>query len=104
VVGVANGFPHTSWPVNADRQELDPAAVYHGGILKATSGGTATVDVYDGKDTSGDLIDSFSAAASGYDDSWRDDGLLLKRGLYIDLGSNVDKFTVFYDPTIRELG
>ena len=97
-------FPHTSWAIGTDRKELDPAAVYHGGILLAAAGGAATVAVYDGHDTTGELIDYFSVAASGHERSWMDDGILLKRGLYIDLGSNVSAFTIFYDPTIRELG
>ena len=98
------GFPHVSEPVPLDGKQFDPAAIYHGGLLKATAGGTATAEVYDGKDTSGDLIDSFSAAASGRDRSYLDDGLILKRGLYVDVGSNVSAFTVFYDPTPRDLG
>ncbi len=98
------GWPHVSWPVSTDRQELDPAAVYHGGLLLATGDGAATVAVYDGHGTDGDLIDYFSALASARDRNYMDDGLTLKRGLYVDLGSNVSKFTVFYDPTLREQG
>ena len=90
--------------IEADKRVSLPASVYFGGLLLATSGGAATVAVYDGHDTTGELIDYFSVAASGHERSWMDDGILLKRGLYIDLGSNVSAFTIFYDPTIRELG
>ena len=97
-------FPHTSWAIGTDRKELDPAAVYHGGILLADGVGAATVAVYDGIDATGDLIDRFSAATSAHDFNYLSDGILLRRGLYVDIGSNVSAFTVFYDPTPRELG
>ncbi len=42
------GFPHVSRAVGVDSRVLYPAAVYHGGMLLATSGGAATVAVYDG--------------------------------------------------------
>ena len=98
------GFPHVSRSVGVDSRPLEPAAVYHGGLLLATSGGAATVAVYDGLDTSGDLIDYFGVVASGHERTWSDDGILLRRGLYIDIGSNVSAFTAFYDPTPQELG
>jgi len=97
-------WPHVSKAVGVDSRVLYPAATYHGGVLLATSGGTATVAVYDGIDANGDLIDYFSAGASGRDRSWLDDGIVLRRGLYVDIGSNVSAFTAFYDPTPQELG
>src|SRR3990167_8751322 len=97
-------WPHVAEPIGADSRFLTPAAVYHGGVLLADGGGTATVAVYDGQDASGDLIDYFSAAVSSRDRNWLDDGLVLKYGLYVDIGSNVSRFTVYYNPTPRELG
>ena len=84
--------------VDADGKVLDAGAVYYGGILMAGSGGTATVIIYDGIDTDGDVIDYFSAAASGRDPRWLNEGIILRRGLYVDLGSNVDAFTLYYAP------
>ena len=97
-------WTHVSKPVGVDTRVLYPAAVYHGGLLIATSGGASTVTVYDGIDTGGDIIDYFSVVASGHERTWSDDGIVLRRGLYIDLGSNVSAFTAFYDPTPQELG
>ncbi len=90
--------------IEADKQLLLPGAVYFGGILLATSGGAATVAVYDGQDTSGDLIDYFSAAASSRDRNHLHTGIPLRTGLYVDIGSNVDEFTVFFLQTPQELG
>lgn len=95
---------HVHRRVSVDKRVLEPAAVYHGGVLAADGVGTATVTVYDGFNTTGDPIDFFSAAVSGRDRNYMDDGIILRIGLYIDLGSNVSFFTVIYDPTPRELG
>ena len=95
---------HVHRRVTADKRVLEPAAVYHGGVLAADGVGTATVTVYDGIDSGGDPIDFFTAAASGRDRNYMDDGIILRRGLYVDVGSNVSFFTVIYDPTPRELG
>lgn len=94
-------FAHTA--VQVDRQVLQRAAVYHGGILKSTSGGASAAVVYDGLDTTGEVIDYFLAAGASYNDSHAlERGIALRVGLYIDLGNNVDKFTVYYDPVPRE--
>lgn len=90
--------PHAHLAVDADGRVLDAGVTYHGGILLAGSGGAATVAVYDGVDASGDLIDYFSAAASARDRGTIDRGLIIRRGLYVDLGSNVSNFTLYYDP------
>ena len=84
--------------VDADGKVLDAGATYYGAILKAGSGGTSTVTVYDGVSTGGDVIDYFSAAASGRDPRWLNEGIILRRGLYVDLGLNVDAFTLYYAP------
>jgi hypothetical protein len=88
----------------ADQQASLPASVYFGGILLAGAGGAATVAVYDGKDTTGDLIDYFSAATSARDRNFIPQGIRLQYGLYVDLGSNVDHFTVFFLREPREEG
>lgn len=96
--------PFSHARVKVDRQVSQRAAVYHGACLKATSGGTATVDVYDGIDASGDPIDTFRAGASDHDIHVLEKGLSLRYGLYVDLGSNVDFYTVYYEPVARERG
>ena len=96
-------WPHVSKAVGVDSRVLYPAATYHGGVLLATSGGTATVAVYDGLDTSGDLIAYFSAAASARDPSYLPIGIPLRHGLYVDVSTNVSSFVVFFSFTPQEL-
>jgi hypothetical protein len=95
-------FAHSR--VFADKQLIQRAGVYHGGLLLASGDGASTVTVYDGVDTSGEPIDSFSVAASTPQVRVFERGLNLARGLYIDLGSNVSVFTAFYDVVPREKG
>ena len=94
---------HQHRRVDSDTRLFGPGAVYHGAVLKASSGGAATVAVYDGLNTDGDPIDYFSVAASAVERNYMDDGIILRRGLYVDLGSNVDFFTVIHEPEPREL-
>ena len=82
---------------DADRVVLRGPGVYYGGLLLATAGGASTVDVYDGIDAGGELIDSLHAAASGVDKSWMDRGIELRRGLFVDAGSYVSACTLYYD-------
>ena len=97
-------WPHVARRVTQDKRVLDPAALYSGGLLLATAGGASTVAVYDGIDATGDLIDYFSVVASAHERHPPDNGIPLKRGLYVDLGDNVSSFVIYYDPTPRELG
>ncbi|OGO08509.1 MAG: hypothetical protein A2Y61_04000 [Chloroflexi bacterium RBG_13_60_13] len=95
-------FAHSR--VFADKQVIQRAGVYHGGLLLATGDGASTVAVYDGVDTSGELIDSFSVAASTPQVRVFERGIALARGLYVDLGSNVSVFAAYYDVVPREKG
>jgi len=95
-------FAHSR--VFADRQLVQRAGVYHGGLLLADGVGASTVAVYDGLDTSGELIDSFSVATSTPERHIYERGLALRVGLYVDLGANVSVFTAYYDPVPREKG
>ena len=90
--------------VDADRLFAQRAAVYHGGLLVATGDGSATVAVYDGLDANGELIDYFTATTSARDRNFYERGLKLLRGLYVDIGSNVSAFDIFYEPVPREEG
>jgi hypothetical protein len=95
-------FAHSR--VQTDRQLIQRAAVYHGGLLLADGVGASTVNIYDGLDTTGELIDSFSVATSTPERHIYEKGLALRVGLYVDLGANVSVFTAYYDPVPREKG
>jgi len=97
------GRPFGHAAVQVDRQVLQRAAVYHGGVLSSSSGGASTVAVYDGLDTTGELIDYFIVLGALYGDSHVfERGVALRVGLYVDLRTNVEAFTVYYDPVPRE--
>jgi hypothetical protein len=87
--------------VEVDRQLLERAAVYHGAILRATAAGVATATVYDGLGVAGEPIDAFRAGANEHDFHMLDPGVALREGLFIDLGDNIDFFTVYYEPRPR---
>jgi len=95
-------FAHSR--VQTDRQLIQRAAVYHGGLLLASAIGAAAVGVYDGLDTSGELIDRFLVAGSGHERHVYERGVALQVGLYIDIGDNVSAFTAYYEPVPREKG
>ena len=89
--------------VQADRQAVGRGGTYYGAVLLADAVGAATAAIYDGLDTSGELIDFLDTdAASDHDRSFFPRGLRLIRGLYVDLGSNVSAFTAYYDPPPAE--
>ena len=50
----------------------------------------------DGSSTSDEIVGAFGVGASGTDRAWLGEGVGLRNGLYVDLGSNVDIFTVYY--------
>jgi len=82
---------------------LEPGWVYHGGALKSSSAGAATVDIYDGIDTTGDPVDAFQCALSSRDVHVLERGLIVRRRLYVSLGSNVSFFTLYFTtPGARE--
>jgi hypothetical protein len=93
-----NDKPFGHLTVDADRVAIERGGVYHGGLLLASSVVQCTVAVYDGLDTGGDLIDSFAAAGVTPDRHVFERGIDLRVGLYVDLGANVSKFTVYYEP------
>lgn len=99
-------MPNEARPYSHVKVALDTAlrwagAIYHGGVLKATSGGNSSVEVYDGFDTGGELIDAYYCAASNRDVHVLERGILVRTGLYIDKGDNVSAFTLHYEPPPR---
>lgn len=99
-----DGRPFVHAAVQADRQVAQRGSTYHGGALKSSAVGASIVDVYDGLDANGDLIDSYQCAASSRDVHVMEEGIVIRIGLYVDLGSNVTAFTVYYDQVPRDLG
>ena len=83
--------------VEADKPLLEPGYIYHGALLLATSGGAATATIRDGVSSSGEVIDYLGVVASGHERSVLESGIVLQRGLYVDLGSNVDQCIVYYE-------
>lgn len=94
--------PYSHTAVQADKQAVKRGGVYHGGILLASSGGTATVAIYDGLSAAGELIDYFSCAASTYDRHSFGKGVDVREGVFVDIGDNVSAFTLYYDPPAGE--
>ncbi len=89
------GVPHRA--IFADGPVLPGPGRYYGGLLVATNGGASTVNIYDGVSaTVGELIDSWNILASAVDLHSLSYPLHVERGLFIDLGSNVSAFTVFF--------
>ena len=93
-----NDKPVGHLKVETDKVAVQRGGVYHGGLLKA-SGGTATVSLYDGLNaTTGTLIDFFTAGDGLAERVFLERGVDVREGLFVDLGSNVGSFTVFYQP------
>ncbi len=88
--------------VEADRLVAQRGVGLYGGELVATSGGTATVDIYDALRAEGAPIMSFSVAASTIQRIFDPLPLIITTGLFVDVGSNVSRFTLFYDPEGEE--
>ena len=95
---MAYGRPFRSARITADANFIRGPVVYHGGLLRADGGGAATADIYDANAVEAGLLrDAFRAATSEHDQHLIDPGLEFLRGLFIDLGANVDAFVVYYD-------
>lgn len=91
--------------IEADRQVLIRAGSYHGGMLRATSGGTASVTVYDAQSAEATaFLDELRATASDHDAHFYERGIVIQNDLFVDVGSNVADFVLFYLPPPRELG
>lgn len=73
----------------------DPAVVFGVQLLCNALGGD--VALYNGRSTGGDKVATFKGPANR---SWEipfPHPVLLHNGIYIDVGSNVDEVTVFWD-------
>lgn len=84
--------------VSVDSPIIQGPCVYRGGLLKASAGGAATADLYDDTKAGGQPLDSFRALTSSYDrHPPSSEGVLVMRAIYVDVGSNVDSFVLYYD-------
>ena len=95
---MAYGRPFRKARLDADLNFLRGPVIYHGGILRASGAGAATVDVYDANDAAPGLLgDLFRAATSEHDQHLIDPGIEFLRGLFVDIGANVADFILYYD-------
>lgn len=76
--------------------------IYHGGFLEAGAGGIAEAHLYDGTSASDEPLDAFRAAPDEHDVHAYDSGLFVLRGVFVDFGTNVEAFVLFYNLDIPE--
>ena len=98
-------MPHLSHTrVQTDKVALQRGAIYHGGVLLSDGVGTSTVELYDGLSTSGELLDAFRAAVSDHESHIFERGIAIREGLYVNIGSNVSAFVLYYEPVAQGSG
>ena len=74
----------------------DDKTLLYGVLLEITTDG-ASVILYEGNDaSSGRLLFTVKGLANDTKFIWFDKPLLLERGLYVDIGSNVSAVTLFW--------
>lgn len=66
--------------------------------LVASAGGVATAVIRDGHDTGGEPVVDLAALTSSCDPRRFDPPLYFKKGLYVDVGSNVTSVLVHFMP------
>lgn len=91
-------MPHlvSSKVVEVDGRVLDAGDIFWGASIIATSGGTADFTLYDGIDSGGELLEKLTIAASSGGRVGYPFGIVLQRGLYVDIGSNVSLCRIHY--------
>lgn len=87
--------------LTADEQAARGPLLFAGLILTSDGVGAADVTVYDGQEVTGGRRFSSFNAASGATEVFTFPPVRFLRGLYIDIGSNVEDFVAFYK-TLRE--
>ena len=96
ITTVAFVRPFQSVRLTEDHHLFKFPLVYHGALLKADGAGTATVEIYDGQNAGEEWKDSFRAAADEHDQHIFERGMEMSKGLFADLGANVDLFVVYF--------
>ena len=85
-----------------DELAAQRGSALRGGELLATSGGAATATIRDGLDSDGRILYTFVAAVSAYDRQVFPEPLPAHEGLYVDHGSNVSHFILYYHPPLED--
>ena len=79
-----------------DKKVCNRPCFLYAAHLVATTGGAATTVIRDGHDTGGETVVDLAALTSSNDPRKFDPPIFLKKGLYIDVGSNVTSVLVHY--------
>ena len=82
--------------VYADELVAHNGAILVGGELLADGVGAATVTIRDGLNTDAGAVFTFTAATSSYDRQNFPNPIPMRSGLYVDLGSNVSHFILYF--------
>lgn len=82
--------------VAADKKVCNGPCFLYGAALVSTTGGASTAVIRDGHDTSGDPAVDLAALTSSNDPRMFDPPIYLKKGLFVDIGSNVTSVLVHF--------
>ncbi len=89
--------------VVADKKVCNRPCFLYAAHLVAGAGGAATAVIRDGHDTGGEAVVDLAALTSSNDPRRFDPPIFFKKGLYVDIGSNVTSVLVHFMPA-REKG
>lgn len=84
--------------VTADKKVSNRPCFLYGCSLVAGTGGAATAVIRDGHETTSEGVIDLAALTSSYDTRKFDPPLYLKRGMFVDVGSNVTSVFVHFMP------
>ncbi len=84
--------------VTADKKVCNRPCFLYAAQLVGGTGGVSTAVIRDGHDTGGDSAVDLGATTSGNDSRNFDPPIYLKKGLYVDVGSNVTSVLVHFLP------
>lgn len=80
----------------ADKKISNRPVFLYAAHLVASSVGAATAIIRDGHDTNGEAVVDLAALTSSVDPRKFDPPIYLKKGLYVDIGSNVTSVLVHF--------
>ena len=81
-----------------DKKVCNRPVFLYAAHLVAGTGGVATAVIKDGHDTGGEAVVDLAALTSSCDARRFDPPIYLKKGLYVDVGSNVTSVLVHFLP------
>lgn len=82
--------------VTADKKVCNGPCFLYGAALVANTGGASTAVIRDGHDTSGEPVVDLACLTSSNDPRMFNPPIYLKRGLFVDVGSNVTSVMVHF--------